>query len=513
MPPPTHPGSLIAGKYRVERVLGQGGMGVVVAARHLDLGERVAIKFPVVAGHERGRIAARLIREGRAAMKIRSEHVARVYDVGTLDTGEPYLVMEYLVGRDLAAVVAADGPLPVGAAVEYVLQAIEALAEAHARGIVHRDIKPSNLFLSRRPDGSPIVKVIDFGISKNRGAGSEASLTRSEGALGTPLFMAPEQMASARETDARSDIWSLGATLHALVTGEPPFSGGSIVDIHMRILEGTPLLRSALPDAPPSLEAALQRCMQRDAALRFANVAELAEALFDVAPEGAHASINRAARILSSASLDGDTGANAKRDTGGDSEGDGPADEPRAPTEPAMGTGTSAGVSWLEAGSKPHSDGAKTITGQSLLVPAVGATGVAPEARLPTVGYVVAGALAVALVFAGYKVGSLPTKAVVATAAAPPPVNSAPLTVPVPEQSAGPVAPIAPSVPVASATNRRDPPQPKALASVSNRVGSKPRSPAPTTAPRTKTASPPTAAPPSPSAAPTQHHDPLANPD
>ena len=148
-------GNVIAGKYRVERVLGRGGMGIVVAAKHLRLAERVAIKFPLAQPHDRGLVVERLIREGRAAMRIRSEHVARVYDVGVLETGDPFLVMEYLVGRDLGATVDETGPLAVCDAVEYVLQALEAMAEAHARGIIHRDLKPSNLFLTRRPDGTP----------------------------------------------------------------------------------------------------------------------------------------------------------------------------------------------------------------------------------------------------------------------------------------------------------------------------------------------------------------------
>jgi serine/threonine-protein kinase len=298
---PAAVGNVVAGKYRVERILGQGGMGIVVAARHLRLGERVAIKFPLAQMRDRSDVVARLMREGRAAMRIRSEHVARVYDVGVLETGEPFLVMECLTGRDLGARVADGGPLPFGEAVEYILQSLEALAEAHACGIVHRDVKPSNLFLTHRADGSPMVKVIDFGISKITNLDGEATLTETAAVLGSRPYMAPEQMRSGAAIDARSDIWSLGATLHALLTGKPPFLGGSMVDIHERILLGPPRLRSSLPDAPDALEAILLRCMRRDPAERYADVAELAAALAEVAPPHARISALRAARVLSQA--------------------------------------------------------------------------------------------------------------------------------------------------------------------------------------------------------------------
>jgi serine/threonine protein kinase len=294
-------GNIIDGKYRVERVLGQGGMGVVVAARHVRLGERVAIKFPLARLVVRADVNARLIREGRAAMRIRSEHVARVHDVGTLENGEPYLVMEYLEGHDLDAVIAADGPLPIDAAIEYVLQASEALAEAHSLGIIHRDLKPSNLFLSRRADGSPAVKVIDFGVAKHLGDadGAGAAFTTAANAvLGSPLYMSPEQMRAAPTIDARTDIWAIGATLHCLLTGAAPFPGASIPEIHELILSGAPPLRASRPDAPAALEAILLRCLRRDPAERYPSIAALAGALAEIAPEHARISAERAARIF-----------------------------------------------------------------------------------------------------------------------------------------------------------------------------------------------------------------------
>ncbi|HVY49507.1 MAG TPA: serine/threonine-protein kinase, partial [Minicystis sp.] len=190
-------GEVLAGKYRVERVLGVGGMGAVVAAMHLQLGERVALKFllPSMATDE---TIERFAREARAAARIKSEHIARVTDVGTLETGAPYMVMEFLEGSDLSAVLKEQGPPPVRDAVEYVIQAADAVAEAHAIGIVHRDLKPANLFLARRPGAPARVKVLDFGISKvvapdeQQGPLEQRTVTRTRAWLGSPLYMAPE---------------------------------------------------------------------------------------------------------------------------------------------------------------------------------------------------------------------------------------------------------------------------------------------------------------------------------
>src|SRR4051794_2316718 len=166
MSSPVNVGDILAGKYQVERVLGVGGMGVVVSAKHLTLGERVAIKFLLPQALARTDVVKRFLQEGQAAARLRSEHVARVHDVGTLEDGAPFLVMEYLDGHDISQVIRDKGPLSVESAVDYVLQACEALAEAHAIGIIHRDLKPSNLFLIKRLDGTPSIKLIDFGISK-----------------------------------------------------------------------------------------------------------------------------------------------------------------------------------------------------------------------------------------------------------------------------------------------------------------------------------------------------------
>jgi serine/threonine-protein kinase len=351
---PPRTGDVIAGKYRVERVLGQGGMGVVVAARHLHLGERVAIKFLVPRPGAGSELMARFVREGRAAMRIRSEHVVRVYDIGTLETGGPYLVMEYLKGRDLAETLTAEGPLPAEAAIEYVLQAIEAIAEAHAMGIVHRDLKPSNLFLTRRADGSAVVKVLDFGIAKETGPDRGVPTTEPGGTIGTPAYMAPEQMRSAHVADARTDIWALGATLYALVTGTPPFSAGSMVELHERALGGAPPLRAARPEAPAALEAILLRCMAPDPQARYGGVAELAQALAELAPERARISAERAARILSAGPLEQDTSPGA---------GDDAASSGRADAGTAQVTGAAVDPSWHDADTAPAGAPAGETTG------------------------------------------------------------------------------------------------------------------------------------------------------
>ena len=230
------PGDVLAGKYRVERVLGSGGMGVVVAAMHLTLQERVALKFLLPEGAKKEETVTRFLREARAAAKIKSEHVARVSDVGTLESGAPYLVMEYLDGSDLSALLRRDGPLPPRDAVEYVLQACEALAEAHAVGIVHRDLKPANLFLARHAGGAPRIKVLDFGISKLTARDpsmppDDPSMTRTRAWLGSPLYMSPEQMRSARDVDTRTDIWALGVILYELLSGKPPFDGETFPEL------------------------------------------------------------------------------------------------------------------------------------------------------------------------------------------------------------------------------------------------------------------------------------------
>jgi serine/threonine-protein kinase len=275
------PGTLLVGKYRVERLLGKGGMGAVFAAQHELLGQRVAVKLLLsdVANTPEG--LQRFLNEARAAARLDSEYVARVMDVGTLETGLPYMVLEYLEGGDLSQALEQRGALPVHEVVDHMLQACEALAQAHAAGIVHRDLKPSNLYLARRQDGSSRVKVLDFGISKvSDHSMTPKALTSTSAMLGTPYYMSPEQFVTPKGVDARTDIWQLGVIMFELLGGAPPFGGETLGQLMYAIMNGPlPTLRDRRPDLPPGLEPALLRCLERDVSRRYANVAELAEAI------------------------------------------------------------------------------------------------------------------------------------------------------------------------------------------------------------------------------------------
>jgi eukaryotic-like serine/threonine-protein kinase len=300
-------GDLIAGKYRFERVIGAGGMGKVVAARHIELDELVAIKFllPEALGSEEA--VTRFAREARAAVKIKSEHVARTFDVGTLPNGAPYLVMEYLEGADLSALLKERGALPVDQVVEFVLQASEAIAEAHGIGIVHRDLKPANLFCIRRPDGTTSVKVLDFGISKMSGTSDSAalkSMTRTTAVLGSPYYMSPEQLQSCRNVDARTDIWSLGAILFELLSGRVPFDGETLPELCIKIAgERTPMIRERRPEVPAELERVICKCLEKDREQRFRHIGEFAAALGPFASRRARRSVERISGIIQSAGL------------------------------------------------------------------------------------------------------------------------------------------------------------------------------------------------------------------
>jgi len=298
-------GTVLAGKYRVDRILGAGGMGVVVAAHHLQLDQQVAIKMLLPSMLKHREAVERFTREARAAVKIKSEHVARVSDVGVLETGAPYMVMEYLEGEDLGQWVSERGVLAVGQAVEFLLQAAEAIAEAHALGIVHRDIKPANLFCVRRADGLLSVKVLDFGISKLTNAPLDLSMTKTQTVMGSPHYMAPEQVLSAKNADAQSDIWSLGAVLFELLTGQVPYAAESFPELVLKV-SGTdaPSVTSLRDDVPPELAAVVSRCLERDRDQRFKNLAELAVALVPFGPpRRSEASAERVVRVLESGTM------------------------------------------------------------------------------------------------------------------------------------------------------------------------------------------------------------------
>ncbi len=302
------PGQVLAGKYKIEQVLGKGGMGVVTAAMHLQLQERVALKFLLPEALANPEAVRRFEREARAAVKIKSEHVARVTDVGVLETGAPYMVMEYLSGLDLGQYLESYGVLEPSEAVEYLLQACEAVAEAHSLGIVHRDLKPANLFRILRADGTPSIKVLDFGISK---VAADHSLTQTSSMMGSPYYMSPEQMTSAKSVDARSDIWSLGVILHELLTGRTPYEGDTVPEICVQILhEPPPKLTALRPDLSPGLEKVVARALEKDRANRYPDIAALATDLAPFASERSRHSVERVSRVLGTAptTVQGDRG-------------------------------------------------------------------------------------------------------------------------------------------------------------------------------------------------------------
>ncbi len=296
-------GQVLAGKYRVERQLGVGGMGYVLLASHLGLHQRVALKLLHGELGDVPQALSRFMQEGRTAARLRSEHVGKVLDVGRLPSGEAYLVMEYLEGHDLATEVAERGPMPIQAAVGYVLQACEAVAEAHAYGIVHRDLKPANLFLSRTAYGDPCVKVLDFGISKIRSDAnfvvSSPALTGSHTIMGSPSYMAPEQMRASRDVDGRTDIWALGTILYELITGSTAFNGDTLAIVCSAVLNDSPPPLSAYrSDLPAGLEGVILRCLEKQPGRRFSTVVDLVRELVPFGPEDCSDTVERIGRLV-----------------------------------------------------------------------------------------------------------------------------------------------------------------------------------------------------------------------
>ena len=296
-PAAPEPGTVLAGKYRVERVLGVGGMGVVVAATHVQLDQRVAIKYLLPAALGNAEVVERFAREARIAAKLRGPHVARVIDVSQFDDGAPFMVLEYLEGHDLGRELENKGPLEVEDAVRYILETCEALAEAHAAHVVHRDLKPANLFLAVQPDKRAIVKVLDFGISRSVDA-SAIALTGTGTVMGTVFYMSPEQLADPKGIDHRADIWSLGVILYELLTGTQPFTGDSAPAVIIAVLANKPRPILELRALPAGLEEVVARCLREDRGARFQSVAELAAALAPFAAERDRGSAEVAARVL-----------------------------------------------------------------------------------------------------------------------------------------------------------------------------------------------------------------------
>ncbi len=279
--PVLQPGAIVAGKYRIEGLLGAGGMGTVYRAVHLVLGRTVALKMMhaelLSTDHAR-----RFEREARAAASLTSENAVRIADIDRAPDGTPYIVMEHLEGQDLYEMLLAAGSLPWERAVRYVLEAADAVGEAHARGIVHRDLKPHNVFLTR----GDVIKVLDFGLAKLVGvAGAVATAPSSTGVksgrlMGSPLYMAPEQIRAAHTVDARTDLYALGATLYHLIAGVPPFSGVNVYVLCARILNEAPAsLARARKNVPGSIDRFVLRCLEKDPSDRHGSIEEWAAAL------------------------------------------------------------------------------------------------------------------------------------------------------------------------------------------------------------------------------------------
>jgi serine/threonine-protein kinase len=438
MSAPVALGEILAQKYRVDRVLGEGGMGVVVEATHLQLDQRVAIKFMLPDGFSNPEALARFQREARAAVRLRSQHVARVLDTGTFENGAPYIVMEYLEGTDLSRELEKDGRMSPQAAAEYVVQASDAIAEAHSLGIVHRDLKPSNLFLTRHADGSPLVKVLDFGISKATSLTDvRGGITNTSAVMGSPLYMSPEQIKSTKDVDSRTDVWSLGVILYQFLNGSPPFHSDTMGGIMAAVLTEAPApLASLHPELSPQLCALVERCLQKDRSMRCQSVAELAVGLASFCPSRVLPLIDRIAGMVA---------------------GDAPSAAPRVPWAAPSAQGPTATIARSDLQPPPvlrsstlTADG-WNATGRSLPQPATGRAAIWSVAILLAVALGGAGAF-VGLRGHGRVPESTTASAPVVPLAPPPSASEGVATPPVAASTIAPAASAAASSPVAVTT-------------------------------------------------------------
>jgi len=296
---------VLASKFRVERVIGKGGMGVVLEAMNIQLDQKVALKL-LHTGADDPATVERFSQEARAAARLKSEHVARVFDVGHDATHGPYIVMEYLDGRTLAEVLTTTGRIPVHRAVEYVIDACEGLAEAHVRDIVHQDVKPANLFLVTGNDGRPAIKVLDFGIATMRSNTTDRVQDSSSNHrnAGTPAYLAPEQLRGTPKPDHRVDVWALGCVLYELIVAQRAFQSMRFTELVTQILESPHAPYPADIDIPPPIKDVIDRCLERDRDKRFASTGELALALLPFARRRAHSSVARAVAHVTAGGLD-----------------------------------------------------------------------------------------------------------------------------------------------------------------------------------------------------------------
>jgi serine/threonine-protein kinase len=505
-------GSVVDGKYRVDRVLGRGAMGVVIQATHVHLGEKVALKFlryRAKSGTED--FQSRFKREARVSAKLKNEHITRVIDVGVWKERVPYMVMDYLDGGDLRELIKGQGPLPIGAAVDYTVQVCVGIAEAHANGIVHRDLKPSNLFLTKRADGSDLVKILDFGISKWRAGESEIDeLTQTGVVLGSPKYMAPEQLFGSADVDARADVWSIAAILYEMLAGRPPFDLPTFTRIcaELSTNKPPPSLVERRPDVTPELEAVIMKCFLRNPDERTRDVAELAGSLLDAVQAPFAAPMRQKIASMLDPTGTGGTGTTVGASMPSGAYG-------------GMSSGAYAALSTTGTGSGPRK--ALTDSGSISGAPAStsGASGAqVVEAEPPRRGALIPGLAIGALVVVGIVAyvslsGRTTQSALQAPAAlserpqpTAPPLSTV-STIALPSATATPSAsnPPAASTPASVAATPAPPPPP---GRTYWRPSPRP-APPPATAVAAQTTPPPATAPPAPPPAPTSKADPLGD--